>query len=137
MNRVLLSALLITNGAIALTACTSNPSTSNQPSPAESPVNVSTTQPNSSFDEALYLFGNPDVKALIKQGKYKSGLDHYEKVGQTAKKPDGEEYASFFTGTNGNDIVQGFGKGEHAHFTGVEMEVVEKKAIRFRCVRPV
>lgn len=133
MKRFVLFGLFIFSGTIAIAACspTSTPPTSNQPSPAESPVNVSTTQPNASFDEALYLLGNSDVKELIKQGKYKSGLEHYEKVGQTAKKPDGEEYASFFTGTNGNDTVQGFGKGEHAHFTGVKMEIVEKKGDPF------
>lgn len=78
----------------------------------------------SSFNEELYLLANPDVSDLIKQGKYKSGLDHYNQVGQTAIKPDGEHYGSFFTGTSGNDTVVGQGVGEHAHFAGVDFEIV-------------
>lgn len=77
-----------------------------------------------SFNEELYLLANPDVSELIKQGKYKSGLDHYNQVGQTATKPDGEHYGSFFTGTSGNDTVVGTGVGEHSHFVGVDFEIV-------------
>ncbi|MBF2026673.1 MAG: hypothetical protein IGS48_07895 [Oscillatoriales cyanobacterium C42_A2020_001] len=134
MKRVLLSAFLILSSAIALAACapaTTSSNSANQPSATESPVNVSTSQTPSGFDEALYVFANPDVKELIKQGKFQSGLEHYEKVGQTAKKPDGERYESFFTGTNGNDTVQGFGKGEHAHFAGVKIEIVDQEGVEF------
>jgi hypothetical protein len=119
--------------ASAIVACTSNSVISNssttesQPTPVSSPSDAATTQAHSSFDETLYAFSNPDVKDLIKQGKYQSGLDHYTQVGQTAKKADGEDYESFFTGTPGNDIVQGFGKGKHAHFSGVKIEIVDKK----------
>jgi hypothetical protein len=119
--------------ASAIVACTSNSVISNssttesQPTPVSSPSDAATTQAHSSFDETLYAFSNPDVKDLIKQGKYQSGLDHYTQVGQTAKKADGEDYESFFTGTPGNDIVQGFGKGNHAHFSGVKIEIVDKK----------
>lgn len=77
-----------------------------------------------SFNESIYLLANPEVVELIKQGKYKSGLDHYLRVGQTTKKPDGEYYGSFFTGSNGNDTVLGIGRGEHAHFVGVDFEIV-------------
>ncbi|NJP09755.1 MAG: hypothetical protein HC866_09930 [Leptolyngbyaceae cyanobacterium RU_5_1] len=125
MKRVLLSALLVTSSAIAV-ACQPTPPTTSQSSQDASPAPVSTTAQTPGFDEALYLFANPDVKDLIKKGKYKSGLDHYTQVGQTAKKPDGEDYESFFTGTHGNDTVQGFGKGEHAHFAGVKIEIVSK-----------
>ncbi|MDX2243012.1 MAG: hypothetical protein NW224_20220 [Leptolyngbyaceae cyanobacterium bins.302] len=141
MKTVLWGSLLFVGTAIsiAIAACaptTTTSETTNQPSPDDSPVNISTTQTTSSFDEALYLFANSDVKELINRGKYQSGLDHYEQVGQTAKKPDGERYESFFTGTNGNDTVQGFGKGEHAHFAGVKIEIVDQKGDPFP-LRPV
>ncbi|UBF26363.1 hypothetical protein K9N68_33510 [Kovacikia minuta CCNUW1] len=128
MKRFTLLTLLLVSGAIA-TACQppTTPSASNSPSASESPTAVSTHQETTRFDEELYLFANPDVKKLIQQGKYKSGQDHYSQIGQTAKKPNGEKYESFFTGTNGNDTVQGFGKGEHAHFSGVKIEIVPKK----------
>ncbi|MBW4549538.1 MAG: hypothetical protein KME35_00190 [Aphanocapsa sp. GSE-SYN-MK-11-07L] len=122
MNRILLSFLMVMCGAIA--ACQSNPPISSNvpaPQPAE------TSDPKAAFDEKMYLFANPDVKQLIEQGKYKSGLDHYTQVGQTTKKPDGEDYESFFLGTDGNDTVQGFGKGKHAHVAGVAFEIVPKK----------
>ncbi|MBR8827412.1 MAG: hypothetical protein DSM107014_05815 [Gomphosphaeria aponina SAG 52.96 = DSM 107014] len=77
-----------------------------------------------SFNEEMYLFANPDVAELIKQGKYESGLDHYIQVGQTATKPDGEHYASFFTGTDGNDMVRVVGTGQHNHVMGVGLEIV-------------
>ncbi len=126
MKRILLSGLLTVSGAIAV-ACQPTPPVANQSTPALSPVPVSTTSQPPSFDEALYLFSNPDVATLIKQGKYTSGLEHYEKVGQTAKKANGEEYESFFTGSSGNDTVQGFGKGNHAHFMGVKISILPKK----------
>lgn len=90
-----------------------------------------------SFHEAIYLLANPDVVELIKQGKYKSGLDHYMQVGQTAIKADGESYGSFFTGTNGNDTVRVIGKGEHTHITGVDFEIVAGQNDPFPCVLPV
>jgi hypothetical protein len=126
MNQLQFGFLLGGIGAIAV-ACQPTPPVANQATPDPSPVPASTTAQPPSFDEALYLFSNPDVATLIKQGKYTSGLDHYEKVGQTAKKANGERYESFFTGTSGNDTVQGFGKGEHAHFAGVKIAIVPKK----------
>jgi hypothetical protein len=122
MNRVLLSIFVLMTGAITV-ACQSAPSTTNAPSPPPTPV---AQKPDTNFDEAMYFFANPDVKKLIEQGKYKSGLDHYTQVGQTAKKPDGEDYESFFTGTNGSNTVQAFGKGKHAHLSGVAFEIVAK-----------
>jgi hypothetical protein len=128
MKRILVNVLLIMSGAIVV-ACqpTTTPSASNSPSTDELPITVSNNQQTTRFDEELYLFTNPDVKALIQQGKYQSGLDHYIQVGQTAKKPNGEDYESFFTGTDGNDTVQAFGKGKHTHLAGVAFEIVPKK----------
>jgi len=82
------------------------------------------TAEGESFNEEMYLFANPDVAELIKQGKYKSGLDHYLQVGQTATKPDGEHYASFFTGGDGNDMVRVVGTGQHNHVMGVDLKIV-------------
>lgn len=96
------------------------PTTTNTDSPEAS----SAIAQRESFNEEIYLLANPDVVELIKQGNYKSGLDHYNQVGQTATKPDGEHYGSFFTGTNGNDTVRGIGQGEHAHFVGIDFEIV-------------
>jgi hypothetical protein len=106
MKYFLLSIAVVASGAIATACQPTNPTASN-PEASSTPQAVT-----SSFDEAMYLFVNPDVKKLIEQGKYKSGLDHYTQVGQTTKKPDGESYESFFTGTDGNDTIEGFGKGE-------------------------
>jgi hypothetical protein len=120
MKYFLLSMAVAVSGAISTACQPTNPTASN-PDASSTPQVIT-----SSFDEAMYLFVNPDVKKLIEQGKYKSGLDHYTQVGQTAKKPDGESYESFFTGTDGNDTIEGFGKGEHAHFSGVAFELVAK-----------
>jgi hypothetical protein len=100
-------------------------STASSPSPA---AKVETT--NSNFDEPLYEFANPEITELIKQGKYKSGLEHYTKVGQSTKKPDGESYESFFLGTSGNDTVTGFGTGKHTRIIGVKFEIVKKPGIK-------
>lgn len=37
--------------------------------------------PNPDFNEASYLKANPDVASAVRAGKYKSGFDHYQKVG--------------------------------------------------------
>lgn len=134
MQQIIYKTLFMLSGAIALTACqTATP-------PVETPTNspqatTATTTPvkneAANFNEALYLFANPDVADLIKQGKYKSGLEHFTTVGKTAKKPDGEDYETFYSGTNGNDTVQGLGYGNHAHFVGVGLELVSEKKAPF------
>jgi hypothetical protein len=99
---------------------------------ASSPTNnTSVSTETANFNEPLYLFANPDVTDLIKQGKYKSGLEHFTTVGKTTKKPDGEDYETFYTGTSGNDTVQGLGYGKHAHFIGVGLELVSDKKVPF------
>jgi hypothetical protein len=132
--------------AIALVACqtpsepptasspTASPtvpnSTANTTSPSPT-TNTSAPNESANFNEPIYLFANPDVAELIKQGKYKSGLEHFTTVGKTAKKPDGEDYETFYTGTSGNDTVRGLGYGNHAHFVGVGLEVVSDKNVAF------
>jgi hypothetical protein len=122
MKKYVLLSLSIISGAI-VTACQSPPSQPVASSPAQ-PTVANTPQPNSFFDEKMYLFVNPDVAKLITQGKYKSGLEHYTQVGQTTQRPDGEAYESFFFGTNGNDKVLGVGTGKHAHLSGIAFELV-------------
>ena len=63
------------------------------------------------FFEDNYLLENPDVDALVEAGNYRSGLDHYEQVGQF----DADRSAAFI-GTPGNDIVTAFGIGSHQIF---------------------
>jgi hypothetical protein len=123
IKNALLTLTLIATSAIAGCQQTPTPPVANTTTTDPKPT-ASTTQTPSNFDEALYLFANPDVAELIKQGKYTSGLDHYTKVGQTAKNSDGNAYESFFIGTNGNDTVSSFGKGKHNHLIGVKFEVV-------------
>ena len=120
MRRILWSSLILIWGTAA---CQPTTLSNNESSPSP----TSPPQPVTPFDEKMYLFANPDVTPLIAQGKYKSGLDHYTQVGQTAKKPDGEDYESFFLGTEGNDTIQGFGKGKHTHFAGIAFEIIPKK----------
>jgi hypothetical protein len=131
MKQILFTTILIATGTItigcqqAVIPPTTEQSSGLSTSPA---IKVATT--NANFDEPMYAFANPEITALIKEGKYKSGLEHYTKVGQSAKKPDGESYESFFTGTSGNDTITGFGKGKHAHLIGVKFEVVTKPGIK-------
>ncbi|CAN1212581.1 Lipoprotein [Tumidithrix helvetica PCC 7403] len=121
--------------AIATTACQiETPPVAITPAttPSVAPKTAPSVQNEAAyFNEAVYLIGNPDVADLIKQGKYKSGLEHYTTVGKTTKKPDGEDYETFYTGTSGNDTVQGLGYGKHAHFVGVGLEVVKDKKVPF------
>jgi hypothetical protein len=143
MKQILLITISIAASAIAVgcqqatTSPTTEGITSSRPvtetpattSPISSPIaKVETT--NSSFDESIYAFANPEVAELIKTGKYKSGLEHYTKVGQSTKKPDGESYESFFSGTSGSDTIAAFGKGKHVHLVGIKFEVLPKPGIK-------
>jgi hypothetical protein len=127
--------ILVFSLAIATTACqTETPPVASTPpnAPAIAPTATPAVQNDAAnFNESLYLFANPDVADLIKQSKYKSGLEHFTTVGKTAKKPDGEDYETFYTGTNGNNTVRGLGYGKHAHFIGVGFEIVKDKKVPF------
>ena len=133
MKQVLFKLISIAT-SFTLVSCQTQPPTadrtiSSPPTPEAKPTLVTKSAPNN-FDEALYLFANPDVPELIKQGKYLSGLDHYTKVGQSTKKTDGESYESFFTGTSVSDTVTAFGQGKHTHLIGVKFEVVAKPNVK-------
>jgi hypothetical protein len=68
------------------------------------------------FSEVEYLQKNPDVAAAVKAGSFSSGLDHYTKIGQFEP-----NRSATFVGTDGNDIVTGFGKGK-TEITGVDLD---------------
>jgi len=68
------------------------------------------------FSEVEYLQKNPDVAAAVNAGSFSSGLDHYTKFGQFEP-----NRSATFVGTDGNDIVTGFGKGK-TEITGVDLD---------------
>jgi len=68
------------------------------------------------FSEVEYLQKNPDVAAAVKAGSFSSGLDHYTKLGQFEA-----NRSATFVGTDGNDIVTGFGNGK-TEITGVDLD---------------
>lgn len=123
--------IIATSLAIATTACQpETPPVATIPSPTSS-ATPSVQNETINFNEELYSFANPDAAELIKKGEYKSGLEHYTTIGKNTKKPDGEDYETFYTGTKGNDTVQGLGYGKHAHFIGVSLELVKDKKVDF------
>jgi hypothetical protein len=132
MKQILFAIFLIVTSAIVI-GCQPAviPPTTKQPTATSSPSPVAKIETTSSnFDEPLYAFANPEITELIKQNKYKSGLEHYTKVGQSTKKPDGEAYESFFTGTSDSETVTAFGKGKHLHIIGIKFEVSPKPGIK-------
>jgi len=68
------------------------------------------------FSEVEYLEKNPDVAAAVKAGSFSSGLDQYTKIGQFEP-----NRSATFVGTDGNDIVTGFGNGK-TEITGVDLD---------------
>ena len=68
------------------------------------------------FSEVEYLQKNPDVAAAVKAGSFSSGLDHYTKIRQFEP-----NLSATFVGTEGNDIVTGFGNGK-TEITGVDLD---------------
>jgi hypothetical protein len=78
------------------------------------------------FNEAAYLNIYPEVAELLRNGGFKSGLEHYAQVGQNQKIEDDGELeprAAIFTGTNGDDVVIGYGRA--TVLSGVNFEVVD------------
>ncbi|MEH2243279.1 hypothetical protein [Nostoc sp.] len=134
MKSFLFSALLITSSAIAV-ACqpTPQPPIANQPTASEISATQIDNQEKAGFNSEIYLLANPDVGKLIQEGKFKSALDHYEKVGKSGKNPKGEAIEGYFTGTSGNDTVTGF--GQSPALTGVNFEIVSDKKGQFP-IRP-
>lgn len=131
MKKNILTVLLLFVMPIAV-GCQQSNSTSPQTSlpdknvTSPSPNLQAKVESNRFFDEPLYLFANPEVEPLLKQGKYKSGLEHYTQVGQSTKKSDGNPCESFFMGTQGSDTVVSFGQGKHTHISGVKFAIVDK-----------
>ncbi len=55
------------------------------------------------FNEKAYITNNLDVAAAVRQGVFKSGLEHYQKIGQF------EGRTGYFTASESSDVVTGFG----------------------------
>lgn len=134
MKSFLFSTLLITSSAIAV-ACqpTPQPPIANQSTASEISATELDNQEKAGFNSEIYLLANPDVTKLIQEGKFKSALDHYEKVGKSGKNPEGEAIEGYFTGTSGNDTVTGF--GQSPALTGVNFEIVSDQKGSFP-IRP-
>ncbi|MBW4693423.1 MAG: hypothetical protein KME27_16865 [Lyngbya sp. HA4199-MV5] len=120
MKSTLFGALFMVGGTIS-GVCIAILCTPNQPA-----FMLASAQPAKSvtagFNADIYLMAYPDVAKQIQAGKFKSALDHYEKVGQSGKDANGEAIGGFFTGTAGNDTITGFGQAPH--LSGVGLEVV-------------
>ncbi|NJK48086.1 hypothetical protein HC931_07790 [Candidatus Gracilibacteria bacterium] len=71
------------------------------------------------WNEAFYLAVFPEVAELVANGEYESALDYYIQVGQFLTEKDGGEKEGYFTGTKGNDIIQGFGVDNDLHGTEI------------------
>jgi hypothetical protein len=79
------------------------------------------------FDEDLYLQFTPDAAAAVAQGAFDSGLDYYVAVGQYASEGEG-----FFTGTDGNDYIIGFGQATGLSGVGMKARTdIDPFAIEF------
>jgi hypothetical protein len=59
------------------------------------------------FFEPEYLLKNPEVAAAVQAGVFKTGPEHYRKFGQFEP-----SRSATFVGTQGSDIVAGFGVGK-------------------------
>lgn len=58
------------------------------------------------FNEGLYLLFNFDVATAVAAGNFSTGLEHFLNIGQFE-----QSRLVFFSGTNGNDVVQSYGSG--------------------------
>jgi hypothetical protein len=141
VNRITLVFLMMGISMIAIACESSSPPTTNTPSSTISPSPVSGTNTSSAspipvpisqakagFNEETYLLFYPDVAEQIKAGKFKSALEHYEKVGKFGKNAKGENYESTFAGTSGSDTVEGLGSAYHSHFIGVSLTLDPKNS---------
>ncbi len=85
---------------------------------AENPNNQA--RASKKFDGDFYKGIYADVDKLIQEGKYSSSLDYYEKVGQfKATKKE-----AFFMGSQGNDVVLGF--GDDVDLYGISYQTIIK-----------
>lgn len=71
------------------------------------------------FNEKAYMLSNLDVANAVRLGTYKSGLEHYQKVGQF------EERIGFFDGSGASDVVTGFGGRTQIYGIDVTSVVVD------------
>lgn len=69
--------------------------------------------PVSFFNERAYITNNLDVAAAVRLGTFKSGLEHYQQVGQF------EARTGYFVASNASDVVSGFGGKTQIYGVGV------------------
>lgn len=60
-------------------------------------------EPAQFFNETAYITNNLDVAAAVRLGVFKSGLEHYQQVGQF------EGRTGYFTASESSDVVTSFG----------------------------
>jgi SAM-dependent methyltransferase len=73
------------------------------------------------FDEAGYLASNPDVEDAVKQGIFRSGGDHFERVGRN------ENRSWIKTGSRRDKLLRGI---DVRRSTGVEIGALANPAVR-------
>jgi hypothetical protein len=107
MAQYLSSSLLIASSAIALIACQPSPQQliSSQWAPSEPTSSQPSRNDTTGFNPELYLLANPDVAKPSQEGRFKSALEHYEKVGQSSKNAERKPLEGFFTGTEKKDSL--------------------------------
>ncbi|HEY9297263.1 MAG TPA: hypothetical protein VIQ31_13010 [Phormidium sp.] len=88
---------------------------------AEGRSGIPTEGPNpvTFFNEKAYILGNLDVANAVRLGIYKSGLEHYQKVGQA------EGRIGFFNGSAASDVVTSFGAKTQIYGIDVTSLVVD------------
>ena len=76
--------------------------------------------PSPLFDERFYLARNPDVLALVKAGRYRSGFDHYCQKGHRDRSPhwlfDDALYGSLYEDMSLENLDRNHCYGRYDHF---------------------
>lgn len=77
---------------------------------------------NRFFNEEIYLAENPEVATAVLEGKYASGSEEYNAVGQFQ-----ERNGVVFNGTGGNDSIQA--SGQRSSVIGVKVKTAESAGL--------
>lgn len=88
---------------------------------AEGRSGIPTEGPNPTtfFNEKAYLLSNIDVANQVRLGTFKSGLEHYQKVGYA------EGRIGFFDGSAASDVITAFGARTQIYGVDVTSVVVD------------
>lgn len=94
---------------------------------AEGRSGIPTEGPNpvTFFNEKAYLLNNLDVSNSVRLGSYKSGLEHYQKVGQA------EGRIGFFDASSASDVVTAFGPKTQIYGVDVTSLIIDKAGETF------